>query len=157
MEQGRVAACHACDISFKDTVDAQAPVGVYGIPEAAAVGLTEQAAKEQNIDYEIGCERFDHNTRAAISGDTDGLVKLVFDRTTRRLLGVHLLGDGVSELVHQGHVLLHFNASIDHLIHMTFNVPTLSEAYKYAAYNGLQRIAARNEGKTASSQGVSST
>jgi NAD(P) transhydrogenase len=145
MEQGRVAACHACGISFKDTVDAQPPFGVYGIPEAASVGLSEQAASDRGIDYEIGIERFDHNTRAAISGDTDGMIKLVFERKTKTLLGVHLLGDAVSELVHQGQVLIHFNASIDHLIHMTFNVPTLSEAYKYAAYDGLQRIARRED------------
>jgi NAD(P) transhydrogenase len=144
MEQGRVAACHACGISFKDTIDAQPPVGVYGIPEASAVGLTEEAAANQGIDYEIGVEHFENNTRASISGETDGLIKLVFERDTKRLLGVHLLGDSVSELVHQGQVLIHFDASIDHLIDMTFNVPTLSEAYKYAAYDGLQRIAARN-------------
>src|SRR6266540_381633 len=146
MEQGRVAACYAFGIPFKDTVDPIAPYGVYTIPEAAMAGLTEEAAAEQGIDYEVGRGWFRANARATISGADDGLVKLVFARADRRLLGVHILGDMAAELVHLGQAALHFGATIDYFIHTTFNIPTQSEAYKYAAYDGLQRLQGRVAG-----------
>ena len=142
MEQGRVAACYAFGIPFKDTVDPIAPYGVYTIPEAAMAGLTEEAAAEQGIDHEVGRGWFRANARATIAGADDGLVKLVFARADRRLLGVHVLGDMAAELVHLGQAALHFSATIDYFIHTTFNIPTQSEAYKYAAYDGLQRLQA---------------
>jgi NAD(P) transhydrogenase len=143
MEQGRVAACYAFGIPFKDTVDPLAPYGVYSIPEAGMAGLTEEAAAEQGIDYEVGRGWFRANARATIAGADDGLVKLVFARADRRLLGVHVLGDNAAELVHLGQAALHFGAGIDYFIHTTFNLPTQSEAYKYAAYDGLQRLQGR--------------
>jgi NAD(P) transhydrogenase len=139
MEQGRVAACYAFDIPFRDTLDPLAPFGVYSIPELAMVGLTEEAATAQNIDYEVGRGWFSRNTRANIAGATEGLVKLVFRRDSRELLGVHILGDLAAELIPHGQSALHQGATIEHFIHSTYNVPTLSEAYKYAAYDGLQR------------------
>ncbi len=143
MEQGRVAACYAFGIPFKETVDPLAPFGIYSIPEAARVGLTEQAAAEQGVDYEVGRGWFADNTRAAIAGATDGLVKLVFRRADRALLGVHILGDLAAELIHIGQNVVQDGGTIDRFIHATFNVPTQSEAYKYAAYDGLQRLAGR--------------
>lgn len=140
MEQGRVAACHAFDIPFKETVDPLAPLGVYSVPELGMVGLTEEAARDAGIDVESGRSRFEANARARIAGSTEGLMKLVFRREDRRLLGVHILGDDASELIHIGQAVLHAGATIDYFIHSTFNVPTLSEAYKYAAYDGLQRL-----------------
>jgi NAD(P) transhydrogenase len=140
MEQARVAACYAFDIPFKRSVDELPPFGVYSIPEVAMVGLTEEAARAQGIDCEAGTARFESNTRAAISGSADGILKLVFRRDDRRLLGVHILCDGATELIHQGQAVLHFDGTIEYFIHSTFNVPTLSEAYKYAAYNGLSRV-----------------
>jgi NAD(P) transhydrogenase len=140
MEQGRVAACHAFGIPFKDTVDPLAPYGIYTIPEVAMVGLTEEAAAAQGVDYEAGCGWFAANARATIAGAEDGLVKLVFRRADRRLLGVHVLGDTAAELVHVGQMVLHAGGTIDQFIHTTFNVPTQSEAFKYAAYDGLQRL-----------------
>lgn len=142
MEQGRVAVCHALGIPFKDTVDPLAPFGVYSIPEVAMVGLTEQAASDAGIDYEVGRGWFRTNTRATISGATDGFVKLVFRRDDRRLLGVHILGASAAELIHLAQAVLHFNGTIDYFIHTTFAVPTESEAFKYAAYDGLQRLQA---------------
>jgi NAD(P) transhydrogenase len=142
MEQGRVAACSAFRIPFKETVDPIPPFGVYSLPEAAMVGLTEERAAAQEIDYEVGRGWFADNSRATIAGATDGLVKLVFRREDRRLLGVHVLGDLAAELVHQGQAVLNYGGAIDYFIHNTFNVPTQSEAYKYAAYDGLQRLAA---------------
>jgi NAD(P) transhydrogenase len=140
MEQGRVAVCYAFGIPFKQTVDPLAPFGVYSIPEVAMVGLTEEAAREAGIDYETGRALFTLNARASIAGSTRGMVKLVFGRSDHRRLGVHILGDSATELVHQGQAVLHFGGTIDHFIHSTFNVPTASEAYKYAAYDGLQRL-----------------
>ncbi len=141
MEQGRVAACHAFKIPFKETVDPTAPFGVYTIPEVAMVGMTEEAAREAGIDHEVGRAWFSANARARIAGATEGLVKLVFRREDRALLGVHILGEDAAELIHQGQVVLQQGGKIDHFIHTTFNVPTLSEAYKYAAYDGLRRLA----------------
>ncbi|HEX8099955.1 MAG TPA: Si-specific NAD(P)(+) transhydrogenase [Actinomycetota bacterium] len=141
MEQGRVAACHALGIPFKETVDPLAPYGIYSIPEVAMAGLTEEAATAQGIDYETGRGWFAQNTRASIAGSTDGLVKLVFRRDDKRLLGVHILGEIAGELIHQGQAVLHSGDTIDRFIHATFNIPTRSDAYKYAAYDGLQRLA----------------
>jgi NAD(P) transhydrogenase len=143
MEQGRVAACYALGIPFKETVDPMPPFGVYSLPEAAMVGLTEEGAAAQGIDYEVGRGWFAGNARATIAGAADGLVKLVFVREDRTLLGVHVLGDHAAELVHQGQAVLNYGGTIDYFIHTTFNVPTESEAFKYAAYDGLQRRAAR--------------
>ena len=103
-------------------------------------GLTEEAAAAAGVSYAVGRAWFSANTRAAISGSTDGLVKLVFDREDRRLLGVHVLGEAASELVHLGQAVINFKAPIDYFIHSTFNVPTASEAYKYAAYDGLRNV-----------------
>lgn len=145
-EQGRVAVCRALGIPFKETVDPLAPYGIYSIPEVAMVGLTEEAAIAQGIEYEVGRGWFAHNTRANIAGSTEGLVKLIFRRDDKRLLGVHILGDIAGELIHQGQAVLHADGTIDRFIHATFNIPTRSDAYKYAAYDGLQRLAARPVG-----------
>jgi NAD(P) transhydrogenase len=142
MEQGRVAACHAFGISFKEHVDSNAPSGVYSIPEVAMVGLTEEAARQRGIDCEVGRASFSRNSRSMVSGLTDGLVKLVFRRDDRSLLGVHIIGSSATELIHIGQAVLHFGGTIDYFIHSTFDVPTESEAYKYAAYDGLQRLSA---------------
>jgi NAD(P) transhydrogenase len=142
MEQGRVAACYAMDIDFKRTVDPVTPYGVYTIPECAMVGLTEEAARDRGVDHEVGVAWFKDNSRAAIAGATDGVLKLVVDRRERRLLGVHILGEGATELIHQGQSVIHFGGSIDYFIHATFDVPTVSDAYKYAAYDCLQRLTA---------------
>jgi NAD(P) transhydrogenase len=143
MEQARVAVCHAFGIPFKQMVEPVSPMGVYSIPEAAAVGLTEQEAVTEGIDYEVGRARFARNSRSIISGTTDGFVKLVFRRDDRRLLGVHILGESATDLVHHGQAVLHFGGAIDYFIQAVYNVPTLSESYKYAAYDGLQRLARR--------------
>jgi NAD(P) transhydrogenase len=140
MEQGRVAACFAFDIPFKKTVDPLAPFGVYSIPEVAMVGHTTESAAAAGLDCESGRSMFAANARAAIQGGTDGMVKLVFQRDDARLVGVHVLGESATELVHQGQAVISLGGTVDWFIHSTFNVPTLSEAYKYAAYDGLRRI-----------------
>jgi NAD(P) transhydrogenase len=143
MEQGRVAAYHALETPFENVVAEVAPFGVYCIPEVAMVGLTEEAASEQGIDYEVGRGWFKRNTRANIAGATDGLVKLVFRKVDRVLLGVHILGDIAAELIAHGQIAVQQKLSIDHFVLSTYNVPTFSEAYKYAAYDGLQRLSGK--------------
>lgn len=140
MEQGRVAAFHAFGTPFENVVDQVAPFGVYSIPEVAMVGMTEESAAAAGIDYEVGRGWFARNTRANISGATEGLVKLVFRKDDRQLLGVHILGDIAAELIAHGQLAVHLKVPIDHFIQSTYNVPTLSEAYKYAAYDGLQNL-----------------
>jgi NAD(P) transhydrogenase len=123
MEQGRVAVCHAFGISFKDTVDPHPPFGVYAIPEVAMIGMTQEGAHEAGIDVECGTAPFETNTRARISGVTDGFVKLVFRRDDRTLLGVHIISDDATELVAIGQAVVHQGGTIDSFIHTTFNVP----------------------------------
>jgi NAD(P) transhydrogenase len=143
MEQGRVAACYAFGIPFKETVDPLPPYGVYSIPEAAMVGMTEAAARQQGIDVEVGRGYFEYSPRAQIMGSTEGLIKLVFRRDDRRLLGVHIVGEIAGELIHVGQAAIGSHEQIDTFIHRTFNIPTFCETYKYAAYDGLQRLSGR--------------
>jgi NAD(P) transhydrogenase len=140
MEQGRVAATHAFGIDFKQTLDPLPVHGVYSIPEVAMVGMTEQAARGAGIDCEVGRGWFEHSPRAQIAGSTEGLIKLVFRRDDRRLLGVHIVGEIAGELIHQGQGAIGSGEPIDTFIDRTFNIPTFSETYKYAAYDGLQRL-----------------
>jgi NAD(P) transhydrogenase len=140
MEQGRVAAFHALQTPFENVVDQVAPFGVYSIPEVAMVGMTEEAAASAGIEYEVGRGWFNRNARANISGATEGLVKLVFRKDNRQLLGVHILGDIAAELIAHGQLAVQLKVPIDHFVQSTYNVPTLSEAYKYAAYDGLQNL-----------------
>jgi NAD(P) transhydrogenase len=140
MEQARVAVCRAFGFKFKDAVDGLAPLCIYSIPEVAVVGMTEVQAAAAGIDYEVGRGLFSANAKAKISGFHEGMVKLVFRRDDRTLLGVHILGELASELVHLGQFVLHERAPIDRFIHATFAVPTRTDAYKYAAYDGLMRL-----------------
>lgn len=140
-EQGRVAACHAFDIPFKETVDPLAPYGVYSIPEVGMVGMTEDAAKEDGIEYEVGRSWFRDNPRSAIAGSDQGLIKLVLDRSDKRLLGAHIVGEEAAELIHIPQAVIHAGGTIDRFIDSTFNVPTRAEAFKYAAYDALGRLA----------------
>jgi len=140
-EQGRVAACHAFGIPFKETVDDLPPFGVYSIPEVGMVGMTEEDAAAAAIRYQVGRARFSDNARSQIAGTTEGMIKLVLRSDDRRLLGVHIVGEEASELIHQGQAVIHTGGTIDRFIHATFNMPTRSEAYKYAAYDALQNLA----------------
>ncbi|HET7690205.1 MAG TPA: Si-specific NAD(P)(+) transhydrogenase [Nocardioidaceae bacterium] len=140
MEQGRIAVCDAFGLPGIDAVDAVIPTGVYSIPEVAGVGLTEQEAQERGIEYAVGRGRFTMNSRGNISGATEGLVKLMFRRDDRALIGAHILGEIASELIHLGQAALHHGDTIDYFLDTTFNVPTYSEAYKYAAYDALREL-----------------
>ncbi len=146
MEQARVAMCRAFDIPFKESLEPSVPTGIYTLPEASMVGLTEEAARAAGEDVETGRAFFGANARALIAGTTEGLVKLVFRASDRRLLGAHILGEEATELIHVAQAVLHTGGTIDEFIDTTFNFPTRADAYKYAAYDGLQRLQARAAG-----------
>lgn len=139
-EQGRLAASFAIGSTYGEGGRFEPPYAVYSLPEAAMIGLTEARAQADGIDCEVGRCRFTDNTRAIIAGSTEGLLKLVFRRDNRQLLGVHVVGETASEMVHQGQAVLQHGGSLDYFIHATFNVPTWSEAYKHAAFDGLGRL-----------------
>jgi NAD(P) transhydrogenase len=143
MEQARVAVCRAFGFEFKTETDRFRPTYVFSIPEAAWVGLTEEQARACGVEYEVGRSSFGTNAKARISGFPDGLVKLVFRVPDKVLLGVHIVGELASELVHIGQFVMREGGTIDRFIDATFAVPTRSEAYKYAAYDGLMRLARR--------------
>lgn len=141
MEQGRVAVCHAFGFDYKKRLASQLPMGVYTIPEISAVGETEESCREHHVDYVVGRARYANNVRGAMVGDTSGLLKLLFRRDDRKLLGVHIIGENATELIHTGMAVLELGGAIDLFIAFVFNFPTLSEMYKYAAYDGLGNLA----------------
>ncbi|HVX40802.1 MAG TPA: Si-specific NAD(P)(+) transhydrogenase [Gemmatimonadaceae bacterium] len=143
MEQARVAVCHAFDLKYKQAVADVIPYGVYTIPEIATVGMTEEQLRVKGIDYEIGRSWYRTNARGQIIGDLEGFVKLLFSPTDQRLLGASIVGENASELIHIAMACLTFGGTIDFFIQSVFNYPSLAEAYKYAAYDGLQAMARR--------------
>lgn len=143
MEQGRLAACNAFGVPcFSDTE--LLPYGIYTIPEISMVGKTEQDLAEAGVPYEVGIARYREVARGTIIGDESGLLKLIFHQKTGRLLGVHVIGENASELLHIGQAVMSFNGSISYFVDVVFNYPTLAEAYKIAALNGLKRVGAQD-------------
>ncbi len=141
MEQGRVAMCHAFGFPYKQRLASQLPMGIYTIPEISAVGETEESCTEKKIEYEVGRAKYANNARGQIIGDLSGILKLIFRRDNRQLLGVQILGESATELIHLGMAVLESGGAIDTFIELVFNFPTLSEMYKYAAYDGLGNLA----------------
>ena len=140
MEQGRVAVCHAFGLKYKQRVTSLLPMGIYTIPEISAAGETEESCKEKRIDYCVGRALYENNARGHITGDTAGMLKLIFARGDRKLLGVSIIGESATELIHVGMMVLDKGLAIDEFIESVFNYPTLSETYKYAAYDGLGNL-----------------
>jgi len=167
MEQGRLAMCHAFHLTYKKRLASILPYGIYTVPEISMAGLTEEEAAKLGIDYEVGRTAFSQNARGQIIGDTDGMIKLVFSASNQllsahqrmpgaqelpggqqllveqQLLGVHVIGELAAELVQVGLGCMYYHGTIDYFIQSVFNFPTLSEAFKYAAYDGLGRLARR--------------
>jgi NAD(P) transhydrogenase len=139
MDQARVAVCHAFGFTYKKQVSHLLPYGVYTIPEVSCVGFSEEDAKAKGFDWVVGRALYADNARGKIVGDKEGVIKLVFDRQTRKLLGCHCIGDRASELVHIGQAVIALGGTVDTLIDMVFNYPTLAEMFKYAAYDALGR------------------
>jgi NAD(P) transhydrogenase len=137
MEQGRVAVCRAFGFDYKRDVGSLIPTGIYTIPEVAAVGVTEGDARAQRLDIVVGRASYSQNARGRLLQDEQGGVKLIFERASRRLIGVHVIGEMASETVHLGHAVMALGGTVETLIDMVFNYPTLAESYKYAAYDAL--------------------
>ncbi|MEI9947511.1 MAG: Si-specific NAD(P)(+) transhydrogenase [Pseudomonadota bacterium] len=143
MEQGRVAVCQAFGFTYKQAVAPVMPYGIYTIPEVSSYGETEETCQEQRIEYVVGRALHRDNPRGLIAGGLEGVTKLVVDAHTRKVLGVHVIGERASELVHIGQVAIALGATVDLFIDMVFNYPTLADSYKYAAYQCLIALGAR--------------
>jgi NAD(P) transhydrogenase len=139
MEQGRLAACHAFGLKAH-SVPERFPYGIYAVPEIAMVGKNEEELTDAAVPYEIGKARYKEIARGQILGDVTGLLKLIFHSETRQLLGVHIIGEGASELIHIGQAVLSFDGKVDYFIETVFNYPTLAECYKVAAFDGINRL-----------------
>jgi NAD(P) transhydrogenase len=140
MEQARVAMVHAFDLHYKESLSPIIPLAVYTIPEISMAGLTEDECRQQKIPYLVGCACYANNPRGQIIGDTNGMLKLIFSPAGKKLLGVHIIGELASELIHLGAHVLADGGSIDAFIEAVYNYPTLSDSYKYAAYDGLGKL-----------------
>jgi len=141
MRQGRLAASHAFGIDIKR---AEVPLtyGIYTIPEIALVGETEGSLTEKQIPYETGIARYKEIARGQLLGDELGMLKIIFHRETLQLLGIHIIGEGATEIVHIGQAVLHLGGGLEYLNECVFNHPTLSESYRVAALDGLNKIRA---------------
>jgi NAD(P) transhydrogenase len=147
MHQGRLASVHAfhpapepTDGKIPPSPPAPLPFGIYTIPEVSMVGATEEELTAARVPYEIGHAFYRETARAHIMGDTEGMLKLIFHRETLRLLGVHIIGERASELIHIGQAVIAYGGTIEYFIDNVVNYPTLSEAYKVAALNGYNRL-----------------
>ncbi|HET6606924.1 MAG TPA: Si-specific NAD(P)(+) transhydrogenase [Rhodopila sp.] len=141
MEQGRIAACHAFNMPMPPAPD-YFPYGIYSVPEISTVGMSEEEVRKRAIPYECGVARFRETSRGHIMGLSTGMMKMIFSQKTRRLLGVHIVGEGATELVHIGQAVLNLHGTLDYFIENTFNYPTLAEAYKIAALDAWNRMGA---------------
>jgi len=140
MDQGRLAAIHCFKQENISCLNTLMPYGIYTIPEVSMVGETEEGLAAAGQDYEIGVARYYELARGQIINDHDGLLKLIFDRNSKRILGVHIIGDGATELVHIGQAVMTHGGTLDYFIDTVFNYPTLAEAYKVAALDGFSRL-----------------
>lgn len=145
MDQGRLAVLHAFNRNDISCLNTLLPLGIYTIPEVSIIGQTEEELTTAGHDFEVGVARYYELARGQIINDHDGLLKLIFDRASRRLLGVHIIGDGATELVHIGQAVLSHGGRLDYFIDTVFNYPTLAEAYKVAALDGLARLSASDQ------------
>jgi NAD(P) transhydrogenase len=139
MEQGRIAAAKAFGMRVNSN-RATYPYGIYTIPEISFIGKTEEQLTDEGVPYEVGMAYFREIARGQIRGDTTGRLKLIFDPTTKLLLGVHIIGEGASELLHIGQAVFALNGTVEYFVDTVFNYPTLAECYKAAAFNGLNKL-----------------
>jgi len=139
MEQGRIAACHAFGAPAHAAPEFF-PYGIYSVPEISMIGISEEQAREKCIAYECGVARFRETSRGHIMGISSGFLKMLFSLETRRLLGVHIVGEGATELIHIGQAVLNLEGTLDYFVENTFNYPTLAEAYKVAALDAWNRM-----------------
>ena len=143
MEQARVAICHAFDLRYKREVSRVLPYAVWTIPEVAMVGETEDTLRGAGTDFEVGKASFRHNARGEIIGESEGFIKLLFAPDSQQILGCTVVGESASEIIHVASTAMQHHATLDLFIQAVYNYPTLSESYKYAAYDGMQRLQKR--------------
>jgi NAD(P) transhydrogenase len=139
MEQGRIAAGRAFGLPVRSN-PATYPYGIYTIPEISFIGKTEEQLTDEDAPYEVGVAYYREIARGQIRGDTTGRLKLIFHRETREILGVHIIGEGASELLHIGQAVLILKGTVDYFVETVLNYPTLAECYKAAAFNGLNKL-----------------
>jgi NAD(P) transhydrogenase len=140
MEQGRIAAARSFNDRATTSNPGFYPYGIYTIPEISFIGKTEEQLTDEDVPYEVGMAYYREVARGQIRGDTTGRLKLIFHRDTRKVLGVHIIGEGASELVHIGQAVMILGGTVDYFVDAVFNYPTLAECYKVAAFNGLGRL-----------------
>jgi NAD(P) transhydrogenase len=140
MEQGRIAAARAFNDHATASNPGFYPYGIYTIPEISFIGKTEEQLTDEDVPYEVGMAYYREVARGQIRGDTTGRLKLIFHRDTRKVLGVHIIGEDASELVHIGQAVMTLGGTVDYFVETVFNYPTLAECYKTAAFNGLGRL-----------------
>jgi NAD(P) transhydrogenase len=138
-EQGRIAAAKAYNLPVHSNPETY-PYGIYTIPEISFIGKTEEALTGADVPYEVGVAYYREIARGQIRGDTTGRLKLIFHRETREILGIHIIGEGASELLHIGQAVMVLKGTVDYFVDTVFNYPTLAECYKAAAFNGLNRL-----------------
>ena len=141
MEQGRRAICNALGKEVGDYNTKLFPYGIYAIPEISMIGKTEEQLTEEGIPYEAGIARYKELARGKIVGDETGMLKMLIHQDTHKILGVHIIGTGATELVHIGQAVMALDGDAEFFVNNVFNYPTLAEAYKIAAYNGLNKLA----------------
>jgi NAD(P) transhydrogenase len=139
MEQGRIAAANAFGVPIHSD-PANYPYGIYTIPEISFIGKTEEQLTDEGVAYEVGIAYFREIARGQILGDTTGRLKLIFRPDTKELLGVHIIGEGASELLHIGQAVFVMKGTVQYFVDTVFNYPTLAECYKAAAFNGLNKL-----------------
>jgi NAD(P) transhydrogenase len=139
MEQGRVASCHIFGAPAEMST-ALLPYGVYTIPEISMVGQTEASLTEAHIPFEVGISKYEELAKAQIVGDHTGMLKILFHPDTRKVLGVHVIGESAAEIVHIGQAVLSFGGTMDYFRDTVFNYPTFAEAYKVAGLDGLNKL-----------------
>lgn len=139
MEQGRLASCHMFGLPFVQMAELF-PFGIYTIPEISMVGQTEEQLTMKKVPYEVGIAKYAELAKSMMLGDESGMLKLLFERNTHDLLGVHAIGERATELIHIGQAVISYNGKIDYFRDAVFNYPTLAEAYKVAALDGLNKL-----------------
>jgi len=140
MEQGRIAAARAFGDQTTTSNPSFYPYGIYTIPEISFIGKTEEQLTDEDVPYEVGMAYYRETARGQIRGDTTGRMKIIFHRDTRKVLGVHIIGEGAAELIHIGQAVMTLGGTMEYFIDTVFNYPTLAECYKVAAFNGLGRL-----------------
>ena len=139
MEQGRLASCHMFGAP-SEHISELFPYGIYTIPEISVVGQNEEQLTAAKVPYEVGIAKYNELAKSMMLGDETGMLKVLFDRNTLKLLGVHVIGQRATEIIHIGQAVLYYGGKVDYFRDTVFNYPTLAEAYKVAALDGLNKL-----------------